>query len=346
MLLVLSAANWAYTWIRPDARHGRARRSLLRDADRRGQGVRDRGRRRLRRGPLLIVNPHASKVSDERRRPRAARRSPPGREVLAHGRPGRGDGDRARARGVGRRDLRPLGRRDVQRGAERRQRPRAARVPPGRGHERAAARARARARPRRRGARSPRAASRGRSGSAASTAAASRFNAGHRLRRRARPADRRARPGRRRDAGRATSLRARRGRARSRRAAGGSPTALEIEGVGRAAFVARRELRPPTRTPGGSARPRRARRVVRPAGSTSSRRRPCARRRLPRLARRRSSRGARPAARVSRVLHDVDRIVVRCDVPLPLQVDGEDLGDVEHAVFESEPRAVTALVPG
>ena len=28
-------------------------------------------------------------------------------------------------------------------------------------------------------------------------------------------------------------------------------------------------------------------------------------------------------------LHDVDRIVVRCDVPLPLQVDGEDLGDVD-----------------
>jgi diacylglycerol kinase family enzyme len=45
------------------------------------------------------------------------------------------------------------------------------------------------------------------------------------------------------------------------------------------------------------------------------------------------------------VLHDVDRVVLRCDVPLPLQVDGEDLGDVEHAVFESEPRAVTALVP-
>ena len=26
--------------------------------------------------------------------------------------------------------------------------------------------------------------------------------------------------------------------------------------------------------------------------------------------------------------HDVDRIVVRCDIPLPLQVDGEDAGDV------------------
>ncbi len=26
--------------------------------------------------------------------------------------------------------------------------------------------------------------------------------------------------------------------------------------------------------------------------------------------------------------HDLDRIEVRCDVPLPLQADGEDLGDV------------------
>ncbi len=45
------------------------------------------------------------------------------------------------------------------------------------------------------------------------------------------------------------------------------------------------------------------------------------------------------------VLHDAERIVVRCDAPLPLQVDGEDLGDVESAVFEAERDAVTALVP-
>ena len=46
-----------------------------------------------------------------------------------------------------------------------------------------------------------------------------------------------------------------------------------------------------------------------------------------------------------RVLHDCARIEIRCDRPLPLQADGEDLGDVEEAVFESEPAAVTALVP-
>jgi len=42
--------------------------------------------------------------------------------------------------------------------------------------------------------------------------------------------------------------------------------------------------------------------------------------------------------------HDLDRLVVRCDVPLPLQVDGEDLGDVGGAVFEAERNAVTVLV--
>lgn len=41
--------------------------------------------------------------------------------------------------------------------------------------------------------------------------------------------------------------------------------------------------------------------------------------------------------------HDLDLIEVRCDMPLPLQADGEDLGDVTHAVFEAERRAVTVL---
>ena len=42
--------------------------------------------------------------------------------------------------------------------------------------------------------------------------------------------------------------------------------------------------------------------------------------------------------------HDLDRIVVRCDRPLPLQVDGEDAGDVSEAVYEAERDAVTVLV--
>jgi len=42
--------------------------------------------------------------------------------------------------------------------------------------------------------------------------------------------------------------------------------------------------------------------------------------------------------------HDLDRIIVRCDRPLPLQVDGEDAGDVLEAVYEAERDAVTVLV--
>jgi diacylglycerol kinase family enzyme len=41
---------------------------------------------------------------------------------------------------------------------------------------------------------------------------------------------------------------------------------------------------------------------------------------------------------------DLDRVVVRCDRPLPLQADGEDLGDVEEAVFEARRDAVSVLV--
>src|ERR671934_1685214 len=43
--------------------------------------------------------------------------------------------------------------------------------------------------------------------------------------------------------------------------------------------------------------------------------------------------------------HDVDRFTVRCDRPLPLQVDGEDLGDVTEAAFEAERAAVSVLAP-
>src|SRR4029077_17698580 len=42
--------------------------------------------------------------------------------------------------------------------------------------------------------------------------------------------------------------------------------------------------------------------------------------------------------------HDLDRIVVHCDQPMPLQTDGEDLGDVEQAVFEARRSAVAVLV--
>ncbi len=42
--------------------------------------------------------------------------------------------------------------------------------------------------------------------------------------------------------------------------------------------------------------------------------------------------------------HDLDRLEVRCAAPMPLQADGEDLGDVTEAVFEAERGAVRLLV--
>lgn len=43
-------------------------------------------------------------------------------------------------------------------------------------------------------------------------------------------------------------------------------------------------------------------------------------------------------------VHDADRVAVRCDRPLPLQVDGEDLGDVPELRLEAERDALTVLV--
>jgi diacylglycerol kinase family enzyme len=58
-------------------------------------------------------------------------------------------------------------------------------------------------------------------------------------------------------------------------------------------------------------------------------------------------RGARGSAlKEDRALagRDLDRIVVRCDRPLPLQVDGDDAGDAGEVVYESERDAVSVLV--
>jgi diacylglycerol kinase family enzyme len=42
--------------------------------------------------------------------------------------------------------------------------------------------------------------------------------------------------------------------------------------------------------------------------------------------------------------HDLDAFEVRCDAPLPLQADGEDLGDVTEVLLESEPDALAVLL--
>ena len=44
-------------------------------------------------------------------------------------------------------------------------------------------------------------------------------------------------------------------------------------------------------------------------------------------------------------LHDEDRIEIRCFAPMPLQLDGEDLGDVTEVVLEAERAAVDVIVP-
>ena len=118
---------------------------------------------------------------------------------------------------------------------------------------------------------------------------------------------------------------------------------LEVEGHGRAAFVL---------VSNGPAYSYAGRVQVRPAPHTSfeggldlvapTRVRA---RDLPRIARYAFGGGGdRGSARDLLYAHDADRFEVRCDRPLPLQADGEDLGDVEHAVFEAERDAVTVLV--
>jgi len=45
-------------------------------------------------------------------------------------------------------------------------------------------------------------------------------------------------------------------------------------------------------------------------------------------------------------LHDRDLVEIDCDGPTPLQVDGEDLGDVNEVVFEADRCSLTVLVSG
>jgi diacylglycerol kinase family enzyme len=45
-------------------------------------------------------------------------------------------------------------------------------------------------------------------------------------------------------------------------------------------------------------------------------------------------------------VHDADRLELRADRPLPLQADGEDLGDEREVLLEAERNAVAVLVGG
>jgi diacylglycerol kinase family enzyme len=54
--------------------------------------------------------------------------------------------------------------------------------------------------------------------------------------------------------------------------------------------------------------------------------------------------GRTPRTRGVLYVHDFDEIELRADRPLPLQVDGEDVGDVELASFSSERAAAEVLI--
>ncbi|RDI73235.1 Sphingosine kinase and enzymes related to eukaryotic diacylglycerol kinase [Gaiella occulta] len=52
----------------------------------------------------------------------------------------------------------------------------------------------------------------------------------------------------------------------------------------------------------------------------------------------------RPARKGVLYGQDLGRVVIRCDGPMPLQADGEDLGDVTEVVLEAERDVLTVLV--
>jgi diacylglycerol kinase family enzyme len=117
------------------------------------------------------------------------------------------------------------------------------------------------------------------------------------------------------------------------------PESVEVEGLGRAAFAlvancspytyaGRFGLRfaPDASFEGGLD-------LVAPLGVRGVR--------IPRLAAQ-AVRG-RPRPGHALIGHDLDRIVIRCDVPTPAQVDGEDLGDIEEAEIVAVRDAVTVL---
>jgi len=116
---------------------------------------------------------------------------------------------------------------------------------------------------------------------------------------------------------------------------------LEIEGAGRAAFVLVANCSPYTYAgamaldlvPGASFDEGLA--YVAPVSLRA--------RDVPRLLLR-GARGSGLKDERTLVARDLDRVVVHCDEPLPLQVDGEDTGDVREVVYEAERDAVSVFV--
>ena len=118
--------------------------------------------------------------------------------------------------------------------------------------------------------------------------------------------------------------------------------ALELDGLGRAAFALVANL--PTYTFAGPARVRPHPHVTAEGGFDVVAPTRFVLRSLPRFAvYALRGRGADIARDVLHA-HDLDRLVIRCDRPLPLELDGEDLGDVTEVVVESERDALTVFV--
>jgi diacylglycerol kinase family enzyme len=117
--------------------------------------------------------------------------------------------------------------------------------------------------------------------------------------------------------------------------------ALEIAGLGRAAFAL--VSNGPTYTYAGKVPLRPAPRASFEGGLDLLAPVRLRARDLPRLAWYAGGHGSREGEDVV-YAHDVDRLEIACDRPLPLEVDGEDLGDVTEVVVEAERDAVTVLV--
>jgi diacylglycerol kinase family enzyme len=116
-------------------------------------------------------------------------------------------------------------------------------------------------------------------------------------------------------------------------------SALEVEGLGRAAFALVANCSPYTYA--GRLGLRLAPKATFEGGLDIVAPVEVRARAIPRLAAQ-ALRG-RPAVGDVLLGHDLDRILIRCDKPLPVQVDGEDIGDMEEAEIVAERDALTVL---
>ena len=114
---------------------------------------------------------------------------------------------------------------------------------------------------------------------------------------------------------------------------------IDIEGVGRAAFVLVANAHPYTFL--GAVPVRVAPEATLETGLDVIAPARVLRRTIPGLLRYVLTGRGRPESVLA--LHDVDRVDVRSERPLALQADGEDLGDVTESVFEAEREALSIL---